>query len=85
MVVADHGAAHLDQRRPQRVQAADVEFGCGVKPSGGDGARRRQHPVAADKLAGVVLADEKVIAELVEPIGVSTVGSAFELRNPALR
>ncbi len=78
VVVADHGAAHLDQRRPQRVQRGDVEFGCGVEPSGGDGAGRRQHAVAADELAGVVLADQQVIAELVEPVGVSAVGRAFE-------
>ncbi len=74
VVVANHGAAHLDQRRPQRIQTGDVEFGCGVEPSGGDGARRRKHAVAADQLAGVVLADKQVIAELVEPVGVSAVG-----------
>ena len=78
VVVAHHGAAHLDQRGPQRVEAGDVEFGCGVEPARGDGARRRQHPVAADELAGVVLADQQVIAELVEAVGVPAVGRACE-------
>ena len=78
MVLAHHGAAHLDQRRPQRVEGGDVEFGCGVEPSGGDGAGRRQHAVAADELAGVVLADQQVIAELVEAVGVAAVAGAFE-------
>ncbi len=73
VVVANHGAAHLHQGRPQRVQPCDVEFGCGVKPSCGDGARRREHPVAADELAGVVLADQQVIAVLVETVGVAAV------------
>ncbi len=76
VIVAHHRAAHLDQRGPQRVQRADVEFGCGVEPSGGDGARRRQHPVAADELAGVVLADQQVIAVLVEAVGVAAVDVA---------
>ncbi len=52
------------------------------KPSGGDGARRRQHAVAADQLAGVVLADQQVIAELVEAVGVSAVGPAPSSANP---
>ena len=78
VVFADHGAAHLDQRRPERIQRGYVEFGCGVEPSGGDGTRRRQHAVTADELAGVVLADQQMIAELVEAVGVSTVGGAFQ-------
>ena len=60
------------------IQRGDVEFGCGVEASGGDGAGRRQHAVAADELAGVVLADQQVVAELVEPVGVSAVDGAFE-------
>ena len=74
MIFAHHSAAHFDQRRPQRVKPLDVEFRCGVKTSGGDGARRRQHPVAADQFAGVVLADQQVIAVLVEAVGVATIG-----------
>ena len=70
MILAHHRAAHLDQRGPQRVEALHVEFGCGIQAAGGDGARRRQHPVAADELAGVVLADQQVIAVLVEAVGV---------------
>ena len=70
-----HGAAHLDQRRPQRVQRTDVEFGGGVKAARRDGAGRRQHPVAADQLAEVSLADQQVIAELVELVGVPPVAA----------
>ena len=62
--------------------AGDVEFGCGVEPACGDGARRRKHPVAADELAGVVLADQQVIAELVEPVGVPAVASRLSSANP---
>ena len=81
VVLAYHGAAHFDQRRPQRVKARYVEFGCGVKTSGGDGSRRRQHPVAADQFAGVVLADQQVIAVFVEAVGIQPVGGAGQA-NP---
>ncbi len=73
VILADHRAAHLDQRGPQRVEALHVEFRCGVEAAGGDGAGRRQHPVAADEFAGVVLADQQVIAVLVEAVGVAAV------------
>ena len=76
VVLAHHGAAHLDQRRPQRVECADVELRGGVEPARGDGAGRREHAVAADELAGVVLADQQVVAELVEAVGVSAVDVA---------
>ena len=78
---AHHCTAHLDQRRPQRIKALDIEFRCGVETSGGDGPRRRQHPVAADKFAGVVLADQQVIAVLVEAVGVQTAGVAIVLQG----
>ena len=43
---------------------------------------RRQHPVAADEFAGPVLADEQVVAEFVEPVGVPAVGGARSRSNP---
>ncbi|CKS61621.1 Uncharacterised protein [Mycobacterium tuberculosis] len=70
MTLAHHGAAHLHQRRPQRIERANVEFRCGVESSGGDGTRRCQHPVATHQLTGVVVADQQVIAVLVEPVAI---------------
>ena len=72
VILADDGAAHLDQRRPQRVEGADVELRGRVEPACGDGAGRREHAVTADELAGSVLANQQVVAELVEAVGIST-------------
>ena len=79
MVLPHHRAAHFDQGGPQRVEGRDVELGGAVESAGGDGTRRRQHAVTADEFAGPVLPDEKMVAELVESIGVSSVGRADEL------
>ena len=50
VVGADHGAAHLDHGGPQHIELGDLEFGCCVETSGGNGTGRRQHAVAADEL-----------------------------------
>ena len=81
VILAHHGAAHFDQRRPQRVKAGDIEFRCGVKASGGYGARWRQHPIAADQFTGVLLANQQVITVLVEAVSVQTVNGAGQFES----
>ena len=76
VVVPHDGAAHLDQRRPQRVELGRRRTPWRCRDPRGDGAWRRQHPVAADQLAGAVLADQQVVAELVEPVGIAAVEAA---------
>jgi hypothetical protein len=73
VVGAHDGASHLDERRSQPVQRGDVELGGGVEPARRDRPRRRQHAVAAHQFARAVLADQQVVAVLVEPVGVTSV------------
>ena len=76
MVVVHHRASHLHHRRPQRIQRCDVEFRCGVEAPGGGGAPWRQHAVATHQLTGVLLADQQVVAVLVEPVDIEPGGVA---------
>ena len=70
-VVGVHaGAAGLDQAPAQLVQAGEVELGRRRRAAGGGRAVRRQHPVGPDDLAGALLADDEVVAVLVERVDV---------------
>src|SRR5690606_38485283 len=72
-VIGNHaGAAHFDDPVAGGVEAGEVEFGGGVVAAGGGDLVRRQHPVTADELFGQLVADQQVIAVLIEPVGVQT-------------
>src|SRR6201999_2747501 len=73
VIVVHHRTAHLDQRRPQRIQCLNIEFRCRVKSPGRDRAGRGKHAVATHQLTGVVLAHQQVVAVLVEAVDVQAV------------
>ena len=73
------GASGLDELIPQRAQAGHVELAVGVPAAGPLGGLRRQHPVGADDLAGGVVADDQVIAEVVELVDVPAVHGAGQV------
>ena len=66
------GAAGLHQRRTQSGERGQIEFGLGIVAAGRRRAhaRRRQHPVGTDDLAGLVGANYQVVAVLVETVDV---------------
>ena len=66
----DARATHFDNPVRHRIERGDVEFRCGVIPTGRRSGIRRQHSVAADVLLGDVVANEKMITEFVEGVGV---------------
>ncbi|GAB3870547.1 hypothetical protein GCM10027610_132510 [Dactylosporangium cerinum] len=72
------GAAGLDQSPAQLVQAGEVELGVGVEPAGRHRAVRRQHPVGPDDGAGALLADDQVVAVLVEGVDVQPGGAGLQ-------
>jgi hypothetical protein len=72
VILSYHRATHVHQRPSQRIECANVEFGCEIKASGCDRACGRQHPVAAHEFTGVLLADQQVLAVLIESIDIRT-------------
>ncbi|BDH58469.1 hypothetical protein MTP03_34080 [Tsukamurella sp. PLM1] len=74
VVGADARAAHLQGLGPDAVEGAQFELRREVQAAGRDGTGRREDPVAADDLAGGLVPDHEMVAELIEVIGVAAVG-----------
>jgi NifB/MoaA-like Fe-S oxidoreductase len=72
VVAVDTGPAGLDEDVAQIRETRKVELAIRVEPADLGGPVRRQHPVGADDLARAVLADQEVIAVVIERVNIQT-------------